>query len=167
MQVSGNEGNEGNNNLDKTDDQQNSDLPNLNLPGGNDAEGNQQGSNDQSGTPDSATADLTPKMLSKAAALVGKTLLLTTSSTSIEAELREAIKKAKQGQLQASQRELEGESSPEGEDVESWVKLVRKLNNKLDKHMNANESLSKSLEDHAALYRQYADQLVELSKAYD
>jgi len=150
-----------------TDSQHKSEHSDLNLPGSDNSNGEQQSSNQDSDSSGSASSGLTPKMLTKAAALVSKTIALTTNSTNIEAELREAIKKAKQGQLLASQRELEGESSAEGEDVESWVKLVRKLNNKLDKHMDANESLAKTLENHAQQYRSFADSLTALSKAYD
>lgn len=130
-------------------------------------QGGGQASNDNEGAAGSPLGDLTPKSLTKMAALAAKTILLTTSASKIEEEIRESIKAAKKGQLLASQRELEGEPTPEGEDVESWVKLVRKLNNKLDKHITANEALGKTLEQHAANFKALSEGFLALAKAYE
>ncbi|NBA95283.1 hypothetical protein [Pseudomonas sp. R5(2019)] len=130
-------------------------------------QGGGQASNDNEGAANSPLGNLTPKSLTKMAALAAKTIVLTTSASKIEEEIRESIKAAKKGQLLASQRELEGEPTPEGEDVESWVKLVRKLKNKLDKHITANEALGKTLEQHAANFKALSEGFLELAKAYE
>lgn len=119
------------------------------------------------GEDNNAGAQLTAKAFTKAAASVAKTLALVNNADGIEAKIREDIKEAKKGQLVASQRDVAGEPSPEGEDVESWTKKVRKLNNKLDKHMTENEGLEQALRQHAGTYRSLADQLNKMADSLD
>ncbi|EKT4478438.1 hypothetical protein QEL91_004165 [Pseudomonas putida] len=116
---------------------------------------------------DVSVAPLTAKTFTKAAANVAKTLALVNNADGIEAKIREDIKEAKKGQLVASQRDVAGEPSPEGQDVESWTKKVRKLNNKLDKHMTENEGLEQALRHHAGTYRSLADQLTKMADSLD
>lgn len=122
---------------------------------------------DQKGGGNDSPDGLTVKMLTKAASTAAKTLSLTTSATTIEQDIREKIQEAKKGQLMASQRDVAGEASPVGEDVESWAKTVRKLNNKLDKHITANEDLGKSLRQHAENFKSISDSLLKLAEAHD
>lgn len=122
---------------------------------------------DQKGDGNDSPDGLTVKMLTKAASTAAKTLSLTTSASAIEQEIREKIQEAKKGQLMASQRDVAGEASPVGEDVESWAKTVRKLNNKLDKHITANEDLGKSLRQHAENFKSISDSLLKLAEAHD
>lgn len=108
-----------------------------------------------------------PKDITKAVSQAVKTLLLVTGAGQTEADMRQAIKEAKTGQLQASQRELAEEVSPEGEAVADWAKKVQKLNNKLDKHMDASQALETTLKEHAEYFTKLSEHFLSLAEKQD